>query len=449
MFRTVLRYDYGLTVAVPLRPDTLDRLRGRVAVPEYDRTALRPGVVHLSVGAFHRSHQAVFFDDLARLGHRDWGLVGVGLRRPEMGHALVPQAGLYTVVARGAAGDEARIVGAMTRYRYAPRARGAVLAALGDPRARLVTLTITAGAYEERSSVALELLVDGLDARRREGLAPFTVLSCDNLPGNGAVARDAVLACARRRCPRLAAWIAERVAFPSSMVDRITPATTDADRRFVEQAFGVRDRWPVITEPFSQWVVEDAFAGERPPLDEVGVQFVRDVRPYALAKTRLLNATHAAIGHLGALAGLRRADEAMRDPFLGPYVERLMADEVSPLLPPAAGIDLPVYRRALLTRLANPVIGDDLARLRRAGEVKVRAHLLPSIAEARARRRPHPLLTLAVAAWRAETRHRTAEPLLPGDPGFAVELEAAVRALARDGVRAAIAAELDRLRIVA
>ena len=405
--------DDDVRSALPLCDETLERHAARIGVPQYRRDALLPGVVHLGVGSFHRSHQAVYFDDLAALGERAWGVVGVGFRRARMLRALTPQDGLYTLVTRGTEGDEARAIGVMTRYLHAPRRPGAVVAALSDDRAALVTLTITADGYHAHGrlaasrlparspamSTALDHLVEGLDLRRRSGVAPFTVLSCDNVPHNGAIARDAVLSLAHARDPQLAAWVDERVAFPNSMVDRITPSTTPGDIRYVAESFGVRDRWPVITEPFSQWVIEDNFCNVRPPLDLVGARFVADVAPYALMKTRLLNATHCAIGFLGTLAGMHRADQVMRDPTFRAYVTHLMDREVTPLLPAVADVDLDAYKETLHRRLANAKLTDDLARLCRAGSSKVPAHLLSSIGEARDRGGEYQLLTLAVAGW--------------------------------------------------
>jgi len=407
--------------SLPLNEQLLHRHAARVSIPTYDRAALTRGVVHISVGAFHRSHQAVYFDDLARRGLGDgWAVTGVGLYRPDVKQALDPQDGLYTVVTRGPAGDSARVVGVLTRYLYAPEDREAVLCTMADRRTRLVTLTITTNGYmvdlesgafaaevpavahdlanrRQRCS-ALGLLVEALDRRRRCGLPPFTVLSCDNMAGNGVVARTAVVSMAARRDPELAAWVEERTAFPDSMVDRITPGTTDEDRRMVERTFGVRDRWPVITEPFTQWVIEDSFGDGRPPLDEVGVQFVSDVTPHALIKTRLLNASHLALGHLGSLGGYSRLDETMADPVFADFVESMMDDEISPLLP-SVGVDLPHYTARLRERFANPQIADPLVRLCRNSPTKLAAHLLPSIREARRLGRPCGLLTLSVAAW--------------------------------------------------
>jgi mannitol 2-dehydrogenase len=454
----------------PLNSASLRHLRRDVRVPTYARTALVPSVVHISVGSFHRSHQAVYFDELARLGEQRWGLVGVGLRRPEMREALVPQDGLYTVVARGRDRDEAQVVGAIRRYLFAPEDTESVVRSLADPRTRLVTLTVTAGGYDPAPhSTAMELLVAGLARRRAAGRAPFTVLSCDNLPDNGRVARDAVVAAAERTDPELADWIAERGAFPSSMVDRITPRTTDADRAFVAGRFGVEDRWPVMTEPYSQWVIEDTFGdGDRPPLERVGVRFTADVRPYALQKTRLLNAGHCALGYLGMLAGHERADTAMADPVLAGYLTRMMSDEIAPLLPDVPGIDLAAFQETTLDRIANPKLADPLARLGRAGSGKVPRHVVPSILESRRHGRPHPLLTLALAGWLLHLRGaRVNDPqadrlrsLAGADPrpllaqrdlfgplgedeAFADELETAMRAIDAGGARATLAARLD------
>jgi mannitol-1-phosphate/altronate dehydrogenase len=400
---------------------TLVHHAARVSVPTYDRRALECGVVHIGVGSFHRSHQAMYFEQLARRGlGNGWALTGVGLRHRDMKEALDAQDGLYTVVARGVAGDEAHVIGIMTRYLFAPEEGAALLDTLTDRKTRLVTLTITAAGYKvnpETGAFAKDdpevvsdlahpsepctapgLLVEALRRRRDRGDAPFTVLSCDNMPDNGAVARTAVVAFAGLRDRRLARWIAEHVTFPSSMVDRITPSTTAEDRVMVEQQFGVRDRWPVITENFSQWIVEDAFCNGRPPLDEVGVEFVDDVRPYALMKTRMLNASHSALGYLGTLAGYTRTDEAMTDPVFATYIEQMMMEEIARLLP-SGGIDLASYGATLRSRFVNPAIGDRLSRLCRNGSTKVPAHILSSIRDARAAQQPHELLTLAVSGW--------------------------------------------------
>jgi fructuronate reductase/mannitol 2-dehydrogenase len=392
----------------------------RVRVPEYDRAALTPAVVHIGVGGFHRAHQAVYLDELAQRGLSDWGVVGVTLRRRDAKDALEPQDGLYTVVERDGDGDSARVVGSLLEVLFAPEEPGRVVDALADPRARIASLTITPAGYHvdvetrrlsdddeiradlatpDRPATAIGYLVEGLDRRRRAGTAPFTVLSCDNVPGNGDTARSAVVAFARQRDPVLADWIEREVAFPNSMVDRITPATTDELRELVAADYGVDDRWPVATEPFTQWVVEDRFCNDRPPLEEVGVRFVADVEPYELMKKRLLNGSHAALGYVGYLLGHRDSAAAMADPLVHAFIEGVMRDEVTPSLQAVPGVDLDEYRETLLRRFANEQVADQLDRLCRRGSSKVPTYLLPSLVDARTAGRPHELLTLAVAAW--------------------------------------------------
>jgi mannitol 2-dehydrogenase len=483
----------------PLCEETLDRLAVGVHVPTYDRSALTPSVVHLSVGGFHRAHQLVYFDELAEQGVScDWGVVGIGLHSSTMRDALAPQDHLYTVVERDADAESARVVGAMVDYVFAPDAPEKALAILTDPRTRLVTMTITGTAYrvdpqtgafdpDEETRGDLERpdrprsvfghLVEALDRRRRAGLPPFTVLSCDNMQANGEAARCAVVGFARLRDEVLARWIADQVAFPNSMVDRITPASGPEEREDVARTFGIDDRWPVITEPFSQWVVEDAFCYGRPPLDRVGVRLVRDVHDHEVMKTRLLNGAHSAMGYLGRLAGLQRTDEVMADDLLREYVARLMAEEIAPQLTEPEGVDLTEYQCTLLQRFANPAIGDRLERLCRRGSTKVPNYLLPSVHGALRAGSPHDLLALAVAGWfryllgrddagrplevddpladrltalaRAggtDPRPLLGERSLFGDlvdhPAFVDEVAAHLRRFQRDGVLATVAARL-------
>src|SRR3954451_24366395 len=404
-----------------LNARTLSHHAARISVPRYDRAALQPGVVHIGVGAFHRSHQAMFFDELARLGlGNSWAVTGVGLHHRRMKEALRHQDWLYTAVPSAPHGADARVVGVMTRYLFAPDDDEAVVKAMADERIRLVTLTITGRGYHvdvptaaprwgrpgaplheqfcRSPPSALGLLVEALDRRRRQRRRPFTILSCDNLADNGRRTKESVLSVATARDPRLADWIDRHPSCPDSLVDRIPPAASDAERDMVERRFGVRDRSPVITERFSQWVVEDRFCSGRPPLEEVGVRFVDDARPYAVTKTRLLNASHSALGYLGSLLGYQRVDEAIADPVLHAYIERMMSEEIIPLLPPT-NLNLQRYGRLLRDRMANPAGADRLSRLCRNGSSKVPNPLLSSIHEARAAGRPHQLLTLAVSAW--------------------------------------------------
>jgi mannitol 2-dehydrogenase len=391
-----------------------------VVIPTYDRGALTPGVVHIGVGGFHRAHQAVYFDELARLGDTGWGVVGVGLRRPEMGQVLSDQYGLFSVVERGRDGDHVRVVGSMIQYLFAPDDPTAVVATLAAASTQLVTLTVTGSGYLVDSDGQFQadddgvqhdlsqpgcpktmvgFVTEGLRRRRESGLGPFTVLSCDNLPDSGAAARTAITSYARLLDPALAEWIDTNVSFPSSMVDRITPETSDQLREEVRDRFGLPDRWPVVTEPFKQWIVEDDFCGKRPPLERVGAQFVSDVTPYKIVKSRVLNGAHCALGYLGTLHGYSRTDEAMADPHIHETVVRMLRDEVRPLLPQAPGLDLDDYITTTVERLVNPAIGDSLDRLCRRGSVKMPAYLLPSLSTASQQKTPHSALVLAVAAW--------------------------------------------------
>lgn len=371
----------------------------RASVPSYDRTALRPGIVHIGVGGFHRSHQAVYFDRLAAAGvSNEWGILGVGVRSSGRRGELLRQNCLYSLLERSPEGDRVRVVGSILDYLHAPREPGRALAALTSPETKLVSLTVTGDGYGADEPVP-RFLAEALRLRREAGLRPFTVLSCDNLPENGATARAAVVAYARLRDEeRFADWIEAEVAFPATVVDRITPVTEDDHRRVLERDFGIQDRCPVVCEDFTQWIVEDDFCNERPPLEEVGVQFVPDAGPYELHKKRLLNGTHSAIGYLGHLSGHDRIDDAIADPLLRGFAEQLMG-EVTPLLPEVLGLDVDEYRETLLERFGNPRVGDRLQRLCGRGSTKMPAYLLPSLQEAVEQGLPHEALTLALAAW--------------------------------------------------
>ena len=371
----------------------------RVDTPAYDRRALRPGIVHLGVGGFHRSHQAAYLDRLAAAGvSGEWGVLGIGLRNGGARAELLRQNCLYSLLERSPEGDRVRVVGSLLDYLHAPQEPGRALAALTSEQTRVVTLTVTGDGYGPEEPVP-RFLAEALRLRREAGVAPFTVLSCDNLPENGTTAREAVVAYARLRDEdRFADWIEAEVSFPSTVVDRITPVTEDSHRRLLEREFGISDRAPVVSEDFTQWIVEDAFGAGRPPLEEVGARFVADVEPYELHKKRLLNGSHSAIGYLGHLSGHDRIDEAIADPLLRGFAESLMG-EVAPLLPPVLGLDVDDYRETLLERFGNPRIGDRLRRLCGRGSTKMPAYLLPSLSEAVERGLPHETLMLALAAW--------------------------------------------------
>ncbi|QOR38206.1 mannitol dehydrogenase family protein [Billgrantia diversa] len=386
---------------------TLTRLDPRIAMPRYDRQALTPGIVHIGVGGFHRAHQAMYLDELMNCGQAlDWGIVGVGVMTGDrrMQEALAAQDHLYTLVVKHPSGErEPRVIGAMLDYLFAPDDPEAVIERMADPAIRIVSLTVTEGGYNfhpvsgkfdldnpdvrhdlgypDTPRTAFGLVVEALVRRRERGLAPFTIMSCDNIQGNGEVARRMFSAFARARDTELGAWLEVEVPFPNAMVDRITPVTQPADIEELMHEFGVEDAWPVVCEPFSQWVLEDRFVSGRPPLEQAGVQVVEDVEPYELMKLRLLNASHQALCYFGTLAGYRYAHEVCRDPLFVDFLLGYMRREGSPTLSPVPGVDLEQYRLTLIERFANPEIKDTLARLCAESSDRIPKWLVPVIRE--------------------------------------------------------------------
>jgi len=410
--------------ALPLNQANLAQLPTAVSGPAYARDTLVPSIVHIGVGGFYRAHQAVYLDDLLALpGHAQWGYCGVGLLPSDaaMRDAMQSQDGLYTVVERSAAGDVARVIGCVGEYLYAPDDPAAVLEKLAAPATRIVSLTITEGGYyvnqgtgefdASHPDIVYELahpqaprcsfgyLLAALALRRQRGLAPFTILSCDNLQHNGDVTRTMLLAFAALRDADLAQWLATHCSFPNSMVDRITPATTDEHRALVRDSFGINDAWPVVCEPFRQWVIEDAFPHGRPAWELVGAQMTHDVLPYEKMKLRLLNASHQALCYIGMLLGYTYAHEAMNDAGIRALVRRMMDDEVTPLLDTVQGVDLEQYKATLIERFSNPAVRDQLARIGTEGSARIPKFVLPSVREALAQGRAIKLLGFTVACW--------------------------------------------------
>ena len=408
-----------------LNARALDSVDRTVSVPSYDRSAMGSGIVHLGVGGFHRAHQAMYLDALMNRGAApEWAITGVGLLPADrrINEVMAEQDGLYTLVEKSADGSmRASVVGSIAEHLLAPDDPEAVLRAMTAPETRIVTLTITEGGYpiDEVSNefdpdapgvaedarpgsapkTAIGYLVEALDRRRSAGTAPFTVASCDNIPGNGDAAARSVLGLARVRDAELASWIEEHVAFPNSMVDRITPATTSEDRAAVGERFGVDDGWPVLCEPFAQWVLEDRFPQGRPALEEVGVHLVDDVIPYELMKLRMLNAGHQALCYLARLHGYGYADESTRDEVFGSFVHGYMEREALPTLPPVPGVDLHEYADKLVERFANPAIADTLARLCTDTSDRIPKFLLPVVRKQLDDGGPVHRSALVVAAW--------------------------------------------------
>ncbi|MGF7149340.1 fructuronate reductase [Sphingomonas zeicaulis] len=403
-----------------LSTETLDRLPADVVRPAYDRAAVKAGVVHLGIGAFHRAHQAAYLEAALNSGDLRWGIIGVSLRSAGVRDQMVPQEGLYTMLVRDGTAEQAQLIGAVQTVLVAPEDPAAVVAAIASPDTHLVTLTITEKGYKldratgglladdadvahdmaslEAPRTAPGFIVAGLAARRAAGLAPLTVISCDNLPHNGALLRDAVLAMAMAHDESLVAWIAEECAFPATMIDRIVPATTDADIAALAERLGLEDRAMVKTEPFTQWVVEEKFAGERPNLAAFGVQLTDRVAPWEDAKLRLLNGSHSGIAYLGGLAGDAFVHEFVSRPAGRRFVEALW-DEAQDTLDPPAGLDIPAYRAELMARFANPSLQHRTRQIAMDGSQKLPQRLLAGIAERRARGQSVGALALAVAAW--------------------------------------------------
>ncbi|MDG4898900.1 MULTISPECIES: mannitol dehydrogenase family protein [unclassified Mesorhizobium] len=414
---------------------SIAQLPGAIAVPRYDRGAVTPGIVHLGVGAFHRAHQAAYVDAVLADGDTGWGIIGVSLRSPDTRDALSPQDGLYTLAVRESAGEQLQIIGSILSLLVAPEDPDAVLTALTDPRTRIVTLTITEKAYLRAADGRLDethpdivhdlgnpgspktahgFLAEALARRRAAGTPPFTVLCCDNLPANGAtlhklllefaklrdlrLARQGDAGLARQGDTELASHVANEVAFPSSMVDRIVPATTDADRARIAGELGLEDAWPVMTEPFRQWVIEDRFPTGRPAWEKFGVTMVEDVGPFEDMKLRLLNGAHSGIAYLGLLSGHATVDRAFADPSIRRFVDALWAEAV-PTLPQDAGLDTAAYTAELAQRFSNTALAHRTAQIANDGSQKLPQRIVASAIECLEAGTEFVHLTLVVAAW--------------------------------------------------
>jgi mannitol 2-dehydrogenase len=409
-----------------LRTSSANTLR---VAPRISDPALNNSIVHFGVGAFHRSHLAVYLDDLQLQGGggagnqtATWSIIGTGVMPHDrrVAELLGAQGGHYVLVEKS--GDTAigRIISSIRGFSLAVPNSAGTLDLLSSEATAIVSLTITEGGYPvshgafdaahgagglvaDLSSVnpqtTFGIIVQALNRRRLAGLAPFTVLSCDNLPGNGNVVRTAVLGAAAALSDELVNWIERNGAFPNGMVDRITPATTDADRAYVASNLGIVDAWPVVCEPFRQWALEDTFVGARPRFEDVGVLMTTDVIPYEHMKLRLLNGSHSALAYYGALAGIAYVHDAVADPRIERFIRQLMADEAAPTLESPAGIDLRAYQNELVHRFSNPAIGDTIARLCLDGSAKFPTFILQTLEHQLAAGGPIEMLTLAIAGW--------------------------------------------------
>ena len=390
-----------------------------VQVPAYSRTS-RAGIVHLGVGAFHKAHQAVYTDEAMQRAGGAWMIDGVSLRSPEAADQLNPQNGFYTLLTRGTEGVSARVIGSILRVIVAPADPGQVLAAMANAATKLVSLTMTEKGYgldpktggldrthpaiaadladRGKTTSALGFIVEAIRLRMMLKAAPFTVLSCDNLPANGKVLRRLVLEFASLRDPAVVAFIEKEVRFPSTMVDRITPASTEKTLADAERLTGRRDLAAVETEPFSQWIIENDFAAERPDWEAAGALFVSDVAPYEKMKLRMLNGAHSLLAYAGFTAGHAFVREAMADAALARLVRRHMS-EAARSLDEVPGIDLEHYARDLVARFANPAIAHQTYQIAMDGTQKLPQRLLEPAQTALARGLPLDTYAFAVAAW--------------------------------------------------
>jgi mannitol 2-dehydrogenase len=397
----------------------------KIDVPLYDRSRVRVGIAHFGVGGFHRAHQAAYIDQLLDKGLADeWGICGIGVMPADqrMRDALCGQDGLYTLIVENADGTrEPRVIGSIVDFRYAPDDPEAVIELLADPATRIISLTVTEGGYNIRDDdgefdndnpgvvhdltgdeppvTVFGLVASAMIRRRDNGVPSPTIVSCDNIVENGNVARRAFTAYAELVDPGLAQWMRDNIRFPNSMVDRITPVTTPDVPEQLENDFGVTDAWPVATEPFTSWVLEDDFGDGRPPLEEAGVQVVHDVAPYEMMKLRLLNASHQSLCYFAYLAGYRMVHDAAQDPVFAEFLRRYMDSEATPTLRPVPGIDLADYKRTLLERFANAYVRDTVARLCAESSDRIPKWLLPVVHDNLRSGGPVRFAAATVASW--------------------------------------------------
>src|SRR4051812_954592 len=390
---------------LPLNARNLSSLPAHLPIPSYDRDALTTGIVHFGVGGFHRAHEAMYLDRLMNAGKAlDWAICGVGVMPADrrMQHVMDAQDGLYTLVVKAPDGTlSPRVIGSIKEYLFAPDDPAAVVEKMAAPEVRIVSLTVTEGGYNFNAvtgefardnpdvqhalrpdappRTTFGLITAALAVRRERGLLPFTIMSCDNIQGNGHAARRSFVAFATLRDPSLGKYVEETVEFPNSMVDRITPVTTDDDRDEIRRRYDVDDAWPVMCEPFTQWALEDAFNQGRPPFEQAGVQVVADVQPYELMKLRLLNASHQALCYFGYLSGYRLVHEVAQDPLFAEFLLAYMDREATPTLEPVPGIDLDEYKHQLIERFSNAQVKDTVARLCAESSDRIPKWLLPVI----------------------------------------------------------------------
>ncbi|NLS00993.1 mannitol dehydrogenase family protein [Rhizobium sp. P38BS-XIX] len=416
-------------MSLRLSRHTIGQLPDDVLRPGYERSAITPGIVHLGVGAFHRAHQAMYIDECLAAGQTGWGVIAVSLRSPQTRDALQPQDGLYTLAVRDGGGEALRVIGAVVDLLVAPEDPAAVIAAMANPDIRVVSLTVTEKAYLRDANGLLDLndpdiradladpqnprtiyglITEALVRRRAAGHAPFTILSCDNLPANGHTLHRLLREFAAQRSLELARFVEHDVSCPSTMVDRIVPATTEADRTRIEDATGMTDAWPVVTEPFSEWVIEDRFPHGRPDWQPFGVTMVDDVAPFEVRKLRLLNGAHSAIAYLGQLLDLQTVSDAMAVPLVRQFVDGVWG-ELVPTLPQDKGLEPLAYTAKLTQRFSNTALKHRTAQIANDGSQKLPQRIIAAACERLSMQFPAEHLSFVVAAWIAALQGRSKE----------------------------------------
>jgi mannitol 2-dehydrogenase len=409
---------------IRLKRENLSRIAKPVTVPAYNREGLLPSITHIGLGNFHRSHEACYLDELLNRNLANAGIVEINLIPDSfpLGKILAEQDHLYTLITKGAEGqEEVRVIGSILDYINAPEDKQRALGRIADEGTKLVTLTVTEkGYYYDKVSGEPDLgeeavrhdlahpgdpfsaagfLAAGLAARYRANRKPLTVMSCDNVPGNGKLLKKLVLYFCREAHPEILSWAGDNVSFPCSMVDRITPAATPLLARELEERYGIRDGWPVCAEDFRQWVLEDDFKTPVPGYEAAGVQLVKDAEPYELMKMRLLNGSHSALSYPAYLLGYRKVDEAMKDPLIRDFIRRHYMEEVTPTLKPVPGIGLDLYKDTLISRFSNSNISDTVARLASQGSSKIPSFMLNPLAETIRAGGPYGAIAFALASW--------------------------------------------------
>jgi len=389
----------------PLNQTNLSEISSQIPTPSYNRQSIKTGIVHIGIGGFHRAHQAYYIHQLlSDPENADWGICGIGIREADrkMYDILQKQNGLYTLTTQHPDGsNKSEVIGSIKEMLLAVDTPDLVINKMADEGTKIVSLTITEGGYNfnpqtgnfdfsnpdiqhelqypDQPKTVFGFLTEALRQRRSSGLRPFTIMSCDNIQHNGDVAKKMLLTFAKEQDAELADWIAEEVAFPNTMVDRITPVTTSTDIDYLKNEYRIHDQWPVICEPFIQWVIEDKFSNGRPPLESLGVQFVPDVGPYEKMKIRLLNAGHSILGIPGAIHGHLTIDACIADAVFAQFMRRFMDVEVTPILDPIEGINLESYKDSLKERFANPNLEDSVSRICSESAAKLPKFLMPTI----------------------------------------------------------------------